>query len=148
MSTLDENKAIVRRLYEIFNGADLDGFSELVTPDFLNHEAKDQPDANRQRGATGITNVVRWIRGAFSDLHYEELAMIAEGDMVAAYVRATGTHTGPYRGRVGTGSQFERSQMHFYRFENGRIAEHWATRDDMGAFIQLGFIEADLRRSV
>lgn len=146
MNTIEQNKAVVRRLYEVFNGGDLEAFHDIVAADFLNHEAKDQPEANRQRGPEGIANVVRWIRGAMTDLHYEELAVVAEGDLVAVYVTASGSHTGVYRGRTGTGARFTRSQMHFYRLEDGRISEHWATRDDLGAFIQLGFLDSDLRR--
>lgn len=144
--TPEANKVVVRRLFSIFNGADVDGFRELVTSDFLNHEAKDQPDANRKPGPDGIINVVRWIRTAFSDLHYEELVMLAEDDLVATRVHATGRHTGPYRGRAGEGRAYARTQAHFFRLDGGLIAEHWAVRDDLGSFIQLGFIDADLRR--
>lgn len=142
----EANKRQVRSLFAVFSGGDLDDFDRLLTDDMVNHEAKDQPLANRAPGAAGMRQVVTWLRGAFRDLHYEIESIVAEGDLVAVRVLATGAHVGMYRGMQGTGKAYRRAQMHFFRFTDGRIAEHWAARDDLGAFIQLGFLTNELRR--
>jgi hypothetical protein len=40
-----------------------------------------------------------------------------------------------------TGREFAAGQSHWFRIENGRLAEHWAVRDDLTAMLQLGVIK-------
>jgi len=39
-----------------------------------------------------------------------------------------------------TGRTFATTQSHWFRIHDGRIAEHWANRDDLGTARQLGWI--------
>ena len=49
------------------------------------------------------------------------------------------THTGDGLGGVKpTGKRVSAEQMHFVRFQDGKIVEHWAVRDDAGLLRQLG----------
>ena len=41
-------------------------------------------------------------------------------------------------GKPPTGKRFESGAIHLYRIENGKLAEHWAKRDDLGMARQLG----------
>jgi predicted ester cyclase len=71
------------------------------------------------------------------------LATVAEGDLVAVRVQAEGTNTGASVGAgPATGKRFRAQQSHWYRIEGGRVAEHWATRDDLRAMLDLGVIRA------
>ena len=36
--------------------------------------------------------------------------------------------------------RFEIDSIHIYRIENGKLAEHWAKRDDLGMAAQLGLL--------
>jgi predicted ester cyclase len=49
-----------------------------------------------------------------------------------------GVHTGPMRALQATGRRFAQRQSHWYRVVDGRLTEHWATRDDLGLLHQLG----------
>ena len=70
-------------------------------------------------------------------------SMIAEGDVVAVRVASTGTSLGPINGVIPpTGRSFSTRQSHWFRVRDGRLAEHWATRDDLGTMLQLGVIPA------
>ena len=62
-------------------------------------------------------------------------------------LRLHGTHRGTSRLPVGggmlvgvqpTGRTFEVQHIHMYRFRDGKIAEHFANRDDVGMMRQLG----------
>jgi SnoaL-like polyketide cyclase len=53
---------------------------EIVTPDFIDHEAP----ADGVRGPAILHQMVTMFRGAFPDLHFDIQDMFAEGDRVAA----------------------------------------------------------------
>lgn len=39
-----------------------------------------------------------------------------------------------------TGDHVTMETIHIFRFEDGKIAEHWAVRDDLGMMRQLGVV--------
>jgi len=50
--------------------------------------------------------------------------------------------SGPLNGVVPpTGKRFAARQSHWFRVENGKLAEHWATREDLVAMLQLGVVQ-------
>ena len=40
-----------------------------------------------------------------------------------------------------TGKCFSSRQTHWFRVADGKLAEHWATRDDLRTMLQLGVIQ-------
>jgi predicted ester cyclase len=79
----------------------------------------------------------------FPDLQMTIEAMVAEGDTVAVRVVSEGTNLRPLNGVVPpTGRRFKSRQSHWYRVEDGKLAEHWATREDLPAMMQLGIVES------
>jgi SnoaL-like polyketide cyclase len=68
------------------------------------------------------------VHQAFPDLHAEVHEVIAEGDLVAAWVTYTGTPRGEFVGIPATGSQTTISGVDWFRMQDGRQAEHWAAR--------------------
>jgi predicted ester cyclase len=83
-----------------------------------------------------------WLLAQFPDLHMTIEAMVAEGDTVAVRVLSEGTNLGPLNGVVPpTGKRFSARQSHWYRVVDGKLVEHWATREDLAAMLQLGVIQ-------
>jgi predicted ester cyclase len=39
------------------------------------------------------------------------------------------------------GERFAAQQVHWFRVANGKVAEHWVVRDDLGMMRQLGFLK-------
>jgi predicted ester cyclase len=69
-------------------------------------------------------------------------SLVAEGDMVAVRVRSAGTNRGKLGGFAPpTNKRFVAQQSHWYRVADGRLCEHWATRDDLSTMLQLGVIK-------
>lgn len=69
-------------------------------------------------------------------------ALIAEGDTVAVRVRSEGTSFGPVAGVAPpTGKRFSAGQTPWFRVEDAKLAEHWATRDDLSTLLQLGVVQ-------
>ena len=68
-------------------------------------------------------------------------AIASEGDVVAARVLTEGTNLGKLNGVMPpTGKRFSARQSHWFRVEEGKLAEHWATRDDLTVMLQLGVV--------
>ncbi len=65
---------------------------------------------------------------------------ISEGDKMAVRDVFTGTHEGDFMGIPATGNSVTMKAIHIFRFEDGRIAEHWVARDDLGMMRQLGVV--------
>ena len=139
MTTTEENKALFRRTYEeLLNTGDLSVADELVSAEFVNHEAP----PGRDRGPESMRGLATMLRTAFPDLHFEIEELVAEGDIVAGRLTMSGTHEGPLMGTPPTGRSVRQDHMHFVRFRDGKAVEHWGVRDDLGMMQQLGVIPA------
>jgi steroid delta-isomerase-like uncharacterized protein len=110
---------------------------QSVTADYVDHEAPPGTPV----GPEGANAVLRWLRGAFNDLSYEINDAFGADDRVAIRLTTRGTHAGEFMGRPATGRRFEFEAIHIYRIEDGRIAEHWAKRDDVALAQQIGLFE-------
>jgi len=75
--------------------------------------------------------------------------MVAEDDTVVVRCRVSGTHRGVGTRRVNggflaglqpTGKHFQVQHMHWYVVKDGKITDHFASRDDLGMTQQLGLL--------
>jgi hypothetical protein len=61
--------------------------------------------------------------------------------LAEARVRSAGTNLGKLGGFApATNKRFVAEQSHWYRVAGGKLCEHWATRDDLAAMLQMGVI--------
>ena len=127
----------VRTQLDYYGAGRYDLAEEFVSADYLDHEAP----PGTPPGPDGANAVLRWLRGAFNDLTYEVHDAFGAGDRVAVRLTTRGTHTGEFMGKPATGRSFQMEAIHIYRVENGRIAEHWAKRDDVALAHQIGLFE-------
>jgi predicted SnoaL-like aldol condensation-catalyzing enzyme len=107
---MPDHKSVLRRYLAAFNRGDLDAFDALVTPGYVNH---DPLHPGPLPGPAGLKPIVSALRERAPELRFEEVALIAEGDLVAAHLLVHGFGPAPIR------------QIQVERFERGRIAEHW-----------------------
>ncbi len=131
----------VRAQTELFGAGRLELADELIAPGCVDHGLQTGPPAAGPGPGTGpeaIKGVVRWLRGAFPDLAYDVEDAFGDSDRVALRCITRGTHTGEFLGHAPTGRSFSAQQIHIFRIQDGRIAEHWACRDDAGMLRQLG----------
>ncbi len=81
-------------------------------------------------------------RSAFPDLHQEIEDVVAAGGTVAVRVIMTATHRGSFLGVAPTGRRVWCEGMDFFRFREGKVAEHWTATDDLGLMQQLGVVSS------
>ena len=141
---------VTRRSFAVMERWDEDEARRLIHPEFVNHEADAEPPAARVPGVAALKGTYDWLHSTHSDLTFEVLDVVADGERGMARVIMRGRQTGPFvvydasgavdRVFAATGRSFEQTQMHLYRFREGLVVEHWANRDDLGMAGQLGWI--------
>jgi predicted ester cyclase len=141
----EANKQLVRRHFEeLFNHQHLAVAEELVAREYLEHAVAPfgQAEPGKVNGPAAMRQTVGWLLAQFPDLHMTIEAIVAEGDTVAVRIRSEGTNLGALNGVVSpTGKRFAARQSHWFRVQDGRLAEHWATREDLVAMLQLGVVQ-------
>jgi predicted ester cyclase len=127
-------KTTARRvLEEVFPAEDDAALAELVSSDFVNHEAP----PGTPPGLGSVSFFMHMLGRAFSEQAWTVDHLVAEGDMVALYCTHSGRHTGPYFDLAPSGNTFSYRQMHLLRLRDGYAVEHWAVRDDASLRRQL-----------
>jgi len=139
MCDSESNKVVVRRFMDdVSDGGNIDLLDELCTSDVINHAAR----AGLQHGLESFKVLMRSIHEAQDDRHWSEQRYVAEDDVVVVYgVREGYWRAGSFRGlATPEPGQIATELAHLFRLEGGRIAEHWAVRDDLGMMQQLGVL--------
>ena len=128
---LAANKALVTRFYtEVINGRDLEVVDQLLSDGFVHN--------GETRGRAGQRQAVAEFLDAFPDLRHEIELLVAEGDLVAAHQRWSGTQEGRIAGLQPTGRRVEFTSTAVLRIRDGLIAEAWDEVDFAGLMEQLG----------
>ena len=131
----EANRALIQRFYdEGWNENKLDVYDELVTEDFLDHQAL--PGLEPGREGFKMLNVM--FRSAFPDVWVTVDEIVAEDDKVACRWTSTGTHKGDLFGIPPTGKSAEWTEMGILRIADGKIVESWYDVDMAGLMQQLG----------
>ena len=89
-----------RRYLVAFNDGDLDAFDDLVAPDYRNHNPSSPDPAP---GPEGLKPIVQQLREQAPDLRFEEVQLVAEGDLVAAHLIVHGFGPDPVQPWSGVG---------------------------------------------
>jgi steroid delta-isomerase-like uncharacterized protein len=135
---LEENKAVVQRLFDIINDGRLDELAQVVAQDVVDHNAVIfmQPE-----GPGGVEEGVRMLLQGFPDLRLTTQELLAEDDQVVARFTMSGTNTGDYRGLPApTQQRFESEAIAILRIAGGRVTELRGTADRLGMLTQLGIL--------
>jgi C-1 hydroxylase len=142
--SLEENKAVVRKMIEAFNRRDLSSLDKLMASDYIDNYHQ-LPSLEEYKQFLTI------LFKAFPDWHEDIEDIIAEGNKVCYRFKATATHTGEYRGYMPstdkkitlapTGKKITPTGVIIYRIVNGKIVEAWEVSNLLDIYTQLGVIE-------
>jgi predicted ester cyclase len=128
--SLEQSKEIVRSFYaEAINGRDLYARERLLSKGFVHNGVK--------RGAKGQQEAVAYFLAAFDPLRHEILLLLAEGDLVAAHQRWTGTQVGEFLGCAASGREVSFTSTAVLRVAGGEIVEAWDEMDSAAIVAQM-----------
>lgn len=108
--SLEENKALFRRVNEALNKKDLTVLDETMAPDYVDH-------TNQLQGREGVKQFYTRVFKDFPDFHRTIEDIIAEGDKVWVCFKITGTAL--------SGKKMELTTVGIFRMVNGKAAEGW-----------------------
>lgn len=130
----EKNKQVIREFTRIFkNEHNVDGVAHLFDKKFVHHFRGPVPS-----GFEGLRQVGIMMNGAFPDVVVKEEDLIASGDKVVERSSAAATHKGTMMGAPPTNRRINWSEIHIYRLQDGKIAEHWAEVSMMELLQQVG----------
>jgi steroid delta-isomerase-like uncharacterized protein len=133
----EANKALVNRFGEALNARNFDAVRELLTPDFVRHS---QATANVSvANAEQFIDYLKADAAAFPDSRQTLEHVVAEGDLVAFWVRYEGTQEGPMGPFPPSHKRMRLDSSGLFRIHDGKLAELWVTWDNLAALTQLGY---------
>ena len=132
-----ENKALVRQFYEeVWDRGNFEFASEVFADDYVRHDLR---PTEALPGGLGMAKIANDFRQAFPDTRWNVDLVFGEGDFVAARWTATGTFLRAWGAVSPTGRSATFSGVNLYRFgPDGKVAELWNHRDDLGFMEQIG----------
>jgi steroid delta-isomerase-like uncharacterized protein len=134
------NKALARRIIdEIFSRNNISSLEELISENVTVYDT-DKELHGLDQLKKGIAN----LHGAFPDLHYTIEDMLADNDKIIIRCKGAGTHQGSFRGIPATGKKMNYTAIIIWRFDNGKMIDHWAVSDVYGMLQQLDVIEVKM----
>lgn len=135
MTVNTRNISLVRRLYEeaLNQARYVEVVDEVVAGDVVTHNASGEDSAHREH----VTNTMRALHTAFSDLVFTIDDMIEQGDRIAVRWHMTGRHTGPFAGRPPSGRIVTQCAIVIYRIADHKVVEVWPLTDRFGLVQQL-----------
>lgn len=131
---LESNKAVVRRfISEVFGRQNLAAIDELASEDFTPHTWGSTPP-----GRAALRTATTRAGAGVSEARFEIHLLVAEDDLVAAYLTSSAVHSGEFMGLPPTGKRYSIDEMHFFRLRDGQVSEHWHEFDKGALMRQLG----------
>ena len=132
----EQNKALVRKIYQATETGDAAILDAVVTDDVIEHPLNPGQPPGRE--------ALKQIFGGFSvlvpDLRITVEDIIVGGDRAAVRSTVTGTPTGPYLGVDPAGRPMRFEAIDIWRIEDGLVAEGWHVEDFVAALVDWGAV--------
>lgn len=131
--SLENNKAIVLKMYEAFDKQDIEQGRKLMSVDIIGHGL----DTTPRKGIDDFIQYAMLLFDAFPDGYHVFEEVIAEDNKVVTRGTFNGTHKGELMGIPSTGKQVKFSVVHIDTIVDGKVIEHWGQADVFGMMRQL-----------
>jgi steroid delta-isomerase-like uncharacterized protein len=119
--TTSKNEQLIRKLYQVAEEQNIQGFVDLFTEDGVFFDAS----AGKKYTGAEIGRTVEVYAAAFPDMHRELYSFYFEGDTVIVELSLNGTHKGPLALPMGTipatGKKMSTPCCDVFQIENGKV---------------------------
>jgi len=131
----ENNKEFIKTCTEDFwNKQNIAAFEKYYASGLIMHFADGDQTSEQYKGLCNAYFT------AFPDLHITTDLLVTEGDKVTKVWTATCTQKGDFMGIKATGKRIMVKGIEVFRIADGKIAEIWASMDNLGMLQQLGVI--------
>jgi len=140
--SIASHKATVRRYFEeALDKRNLDVLDEIVTTDSIIH----RPEVSEPiRGLEAFKHALERILHLYNEFTTTIHDLIAEEDRVACRLSHRAVNHGEWTSRLGrhavAGNTVSWPAIAIFRIRDGKIAEEWVNRDELGMLIELGVL--------
>jgi predicted ester cyclase len=138
MSVEEENKKVIRRFIAAYNSRNMDVFEELVAPNYYDHLFE-------QEGRDKFKEMFTMAFKGFPDWYEDIQDIVAEGDKVWVWIKATGTHTNEWDlfgvSVPPTGNKIEMNMVFIWRLVDGKLIEGWEVDDNLAILKSMGVVD-------
>ena len=129
----EDNTALIRRFVAALNRREVAALDPFFAPGYVHHSGRDQV-----LDLAGVKQGFAAMLAAVPDYRATPTHLLAEGELVAAYLVVRGTHRGAYAGYLPTGQTVTVVGTAFFHLAGGQIAEDWEVLDSLDLLRQLG----------
>ncbi len=134
--SLESNKSLFNRFGEALNTRNFAAVRDLLTPDFIRH-CQATPDVvikNREQ----FIEYLKMDDAVFPDSRQTAELVVAEGDLVAFWLKYEGTQKGKMGPFPPSNKRMQLDVGGVFRVRDGKFAELWITWDNLTSLAQLG----------
>lgn len=142
--SIASHKATVRRYFEeALDKRNLDLLDEIVATECIIH----RPEVSEPiRGLNAFKQALERLHNVYSEFTTTIHDLITEKDRVACRLSHRAVNHGDWTSRLGrpavAGKTVTWPAIAIFRFRDGKIAEEWVSRDDLGMLIELGVVKS------
>lgn len=134
MSTMEQNKAAVRRFLHLVASGNTSEMEQFIDPRWISHN----PPLPPLQGLDGACMLAGLLNSAFPDARVAIDDIIGEGDRVAVRCSFSGTNRGTLLGVPPTGRGVSVVAMAVFTVQDGKLVNDWIVFDGLGMLQQLG----------
>jgi predicted ester cyclase len=124
-------------LHDVLDGRQIALLESLFLPDCVIH----RPEGTLN-GLAGIRGVVERNIAAYSKFETQVHDIVESGDRVVVRLSHRAMGSGEFRSRIGVydvkGKPVAWDAIAIFRMQNGKIAEQWVSRDELGILLSFG----------
>jgi predicted ester cyclase len=134
-----QEKVVLSYFHDVLDGGKVELIDSLFQPDCAIHRPEGE-----SKGLAPLRAMAQTRKTGFSSFHTEIREIFEAGDRVVVRLTHTVAGAGPYRFRIGTydisGKTVVWDAIVIFRMQNGKIAEEWVSRDELGMLLSAGVL--------
>jgi steroid delta-isomerase-like uncharacterized protein len=131
----EQNKEIVKRVFEEMNKGNIEIINELYAPDYSYYSPSNNPEPMSREETIEF---LKMVFKAFPDVNWSIEDLIAKDDRIVIRFIVTGTHQEEFQGIPATGNKMEVGSILIWSTKNGKIVEEREEANMLGMMMQLG----------